>query len=312
LLPYAVDLDEQKIHVRAPNAVIFLCGGQCSLVSEPTPLSLRDAFLKIIDNPAIKDCELIQAEDITRLTIFSDCYGDILQFETDLAQITELILLFCESPGSLAELGAFSAIKDIAERLLVIIRNKHWIENSFIKLGPLRSLINNHGNNSVCVLDDEDIGIREDSVQSVRIDILKQRLQEPLRLRLEVNREPTTFDPGRPGHVIKLIVGLIQEYGALTIEEITSLLLALQVNNQQARIKSYLLCAKSVEWIVETRKGTKDYFIARNLPDAVTLRLKESAKIKNKKRRRTLIREHWKKFDEPRYRGIIETFGVVP
>ena len=46
-------------------------------------------------------------------------YKDILKFETDIAQICDLIILFSESYGSAAELGAFSMIEEIARRLLV-------------------------------------------------------------------------------------------------------------------------------------------------------------------------------------------------
>src|SRR3954451_3527736 len=43
VLPFAEDLDAAKIHVQAPTAVVFLCGGQCSDIGVRIPLSLRDA-----------------------------------------------------------------------------------------------------------------------------------------------------------------------------------------------------------------------------------------------------------------------------
>ena len=217
MLPFAGDLDGDKIHVQAPSAVVFLCGGQCSPIGSPTPRSLRDAFLKILD-PPLRGRQLVQAEDISALSIFGSHYDDLLLFETDLAQVAELILLFCESEGSFAELGAFSMVEEIASRLMVVVRDKHWVSDSFIKLGPLRALEKRHGASSVYVLDDEDIGMRGASAAHVNLDILKARLQEPLERRLAQTREPTTFDPGRGGHRIKLMVGLIQEYGALLLE----------------------------------------------------------------------------------------------
>jgi len=117
VLPYSEDLDAEKIHVQAASDVIFLCGGPFSNLSIPTPLSLRDAFLKILDYRPLRDKVLIQAEDITQDYAFFDYYDNILDFETDLAQIVELIILFCESEGSLAELGAFAMIDEIAQRL---------------------------------------------------------------------------------------------------------------------------------------------------------------------------------------------------
>jgi hypothetical protein len=100
VLPYATDLDAEKIHVQAPSNIVFLCGGQISSISEVTPLSLRDAFLKILENPVLRGRDLILAEDITQNISFFEKYSDILEFETDFAQIVELIILFCESEGS--------------------------------------------------------------------------------------------------------------------------------------------------------------------------------------------------------------------
>jgi hypothetical protein len=309
VLQFAGDLDAGKIHVQAPTAVVFLCGGQCSDISVSTPLSLRDAFLKIVDNPALRNRRLIQAADITMLSVFDEHYRDLLQFETDLAQITELIILFCESEGSLAELGAFAMVDEIAARLLVIIRDKHWNSDSFVKLGPLRSLENRHGSTAVYVLDDLDIGMRGASASEVKIDVLKDRLQEPLHSRLQKTREPTTFDPSRTGHVIKLIVGLIQEYRALTVDEIGGLLRKLNVDGSPSSIAAYLLCAEAVGWVVKKRKGSATLYFARNLPDAATLVMKEGAEMRDKARRRLLIRDHWRQTDVLRHLGISEVFG---
>lgn len=308
MLPYAGDLDGKKIHVQAPSAVLFLCGGQYSNISAPIPLSLRDAFLKISDNPATRGKLIVQAEDIKFADVFAEHYNDFLQFETDLAQITELILLFCESEGSFTELGAFAMVEEIASRLLVVVRDKYWSSDSFIKHGPLRQLENHYGEKSVYVLDDIDIGMRGNSAADVKIDVLRDRLQDPIVKRLR-NREATTFDLNRPGHIIKLIVGLIQEYGALTIDEILDLITIFGVSPKKSTVSGYLLCAETVNWIVKKRKGYTTFYIAANLPDAATLIFKEDAQIRVKTRRRILIREHWTKTDQNRHRAIQEVFG---
>lgn len=311
MLLLAEDFDPNKIHVEAPTQVVFLCGGSISDVSAKKPLSLRDGFLKIIDNPAVKNKQILLAEEVSRSSFFSEHYQDLLKFETDLAQITELILLFCESEGSLAELGAFATNVEISSRLLVVIRNKYWIEDSFIRLGPLKFLENAHGSGAVSVVEDLDLDIRGNSTEDLKIDVLKDQLQEPLRLRLEKTREPTTFDQNRAGHVIKLIVGLVQEYGALTAEEIVWILDQLGVNRNIETVRAYLLCAEAVEWIKKVRRGIRDYYFARDLKDAARFTLKEDAKEKNKLRRRAIIREYWQQNDASRYSGIKQIMGGV-
>lgn len=313
MLPFAEELDVDKIHVQSPSAVVFLCGGQYSDLSEPVPLSLRDGFLKILDNPVLRGKVIIQAEDITKLHIFSDAYDDVLQFETDLAEISELILLFCESEGSMAELGAFCVIQEIASRLLVIVRDRHWRgkgETSFIRLGPLRSLERKHGSNSIFVIDDTDVG-DVSSPGGIKINVLKDQLQSPLQLRLASTRDATTFNPERPGHVIKLIVGLIQEYGALTFSEVDELLLTINVYAPTPDLKGYLLCAESVDWITRRKKGLNEFFIANALPDAAVITTKTARALQNKLRRRLAIREHWKNNDPLRYSVITQFYGDI-
>jgi hypothetical protein len=220
VLPYAEDLDASKIHVQAASDVIFLCGGPFSDFSDSIPLSLRDAFLKIIDYEPLRDRVVINAEEITSSYSFPDHYDNILDFETDLAQIVELIILFSESEGSLAELGAFAMIDEIAQRLFVIVRQKHWVARSFIRLGPLKRIERKYDREYIFVIEDSDVGMQGDSAASVDKKALGALLETPLTVRLKKPRDPTTFDPTRSGHVIKLIVGLVQEYGALDVPEI--------------------------------------------------------------------------------------------
>jgi hypothetical protein len=312
-LPYSEDLDANNIHVQAPSDVIFLCGGRYSDISVAIPLSLRDAFLKIVDFPPLRDRILIQAEEVTAQFSFFDYYDNILDFESDLAQIVELILLFCESEGSLAELGAFATIEEIAQRLLVIVRQKHWNANSFIRLGPLRLIERKYGREFIYVVEDNDVGIEEDSVAKVDKNALASLLTAPITIRFQRLGEPTTFDAGRSGHVIKLTVGLVQEYGTLDLEEISFLLELLNSARTLKEIQGYLLCAESVGWLKKISKGTTDYFVAmKTRTDAANIQSKSSAKIKNKTRRRVLIRDHWRKTDELRHRSIAQIFGGSP
>jgi hypothetical protein len=309
-LPYAQDLDADGIHVQAASDVIFLCGGPYSDITELIPRSLRDAFLKINDYPPLKKRVLLLAEDVTRAYSFFDSYDNILEFETDLAQIVELIILFCESEGSLAELGAFAMIDEIAKRLFVIVRQMHWKVDSFVRLGPLRLIERKYSRDAICVVEDDDVGIKNHSTAQVDKNVLGALLQEQLTKQLQKPREPTTFDPSRSGHVIKLVVGLVQEYGALAASEIESLLQLLNATRPPKDIQSYLLCASAVGWLEKISKGPNDYFVAKKTRmDAATIPSKPNAEVKNKARRRLLIREHWKKTDTLRHKGIAQVYG---
>ena len=309
MVPFVEDLSVDKLHVQAPTEIIFLCGGPYTDIAETATASMRDAFLKVVAHPAVGKRDVVLAENFTRLSVFAAYYEDILEFETDLAQITELILLFCESAGSFTELGSFASIPEIAARLLVVIRDFHWKEDSFIKLGPLRYLIRLH-ERSVFVLEDEVVGITGDSVSAINLENFKTALDEPLRARLSEAKEPSTFDGGRAGHVIKLIVGLIQEYGALEASEILELLPLFGVHLDDRRLKAYLLCATTVDWVVEHKKGFRDFIVAKAETPAIHFIAKGGALTKNRVRRRLLIREYWEKNDPPRFRAIAQAVDL--
>lgn len=309
LPPFAEHLDADRIHVQAPAAVIFLCGGETSPLGDAVPRSIRDAFLKINDNPATRNRVLIQAEDINVFYLSRAAYTDFLKFETDLAQITELVILICESPGSLVELGAFSMLPEIAERLFVVMRNKHYAELSFVRLGPILSLQNRYGESTIYVLDDDDINIVNDSVVNIDKGALRDRLSGPISAKISQMRNPTTFDAGKSGHLIKLIVGLIQEYGALTVAEIEVILIYANVLRSQAEISAYLLCAEAVGWVKQEKKGLNTYFFALPGDDAAILVMKDGAPVKKKVLRRQMIRDHWKDVDPDRFRGIAKFLG---
>ena len=62
---------------------------------------------------------------------------DLLTFEEFLAEISDLIILFVESPGSFCELGAFAyADKLFSDKLVIVIDEQRKGEKSFIITGP--------------------------------------------------------------------------------------------------------------------------------------------------------------------------------
>ncbi|ALV28448.1 hypothetical protein APZ00_16385 [Pannonibacter phragmitetus] len=231
-------------------------------------------------------------------------YQDILTFEAHIAQISELIVLFSESFGSAAELGAFSMVPDIAHRLLVVIDDAHYNANSFISLGPIRAL-ENAFEASVCVLNRQDIGIANiRSVGDVKIDVLSSHMQAAIEAREATSKEHTTFDPTRPGHIIKFIVGLVQSYGALTVEEIETHLYCVDLPTSVDTIKNYLLCAEFADWIVQDKRGIKTYFTALDRKKALQFESRKDREKLEKMRWQAAVMEHWKACDATRFSSI--------
>jgi hypothetical protein len=58
--------------------------------------------------------------------------------ESDLALLADLVIVIVESPGTFAELGAFSLADPLRKKLLPIVDVKYRDQPSFISTGPLR------------------------------------------------------------------------------------------------------------------------------------------------------------------------------
>ncbi len=79
-------------------------------------------------------------------------YDDLLMFERDACHLARAVLLFAESPGSLAELGALAVDDSVIDRLVVVVQS-HYLQpekrQSFLCLGPIQRV---HSRSGRCVI----------------------------------------------------------------------------------------------------------------------------------------------------------------
>jgi hypothetical protein len=232
-------------------------------------------------------------------------YRDLLTLESDIAQIASLILVFSESYGSAAELGAFAMLPEISQRLLVVMDDKRYNENSFIKLGPLLSLSNSFGENAICVLNHGDLGIdRIDKLEKLDVGAFSYTIEQSISERIKGIPKHSTFNQKINGHVIKLIVGLIQWYGALTLEELEVALFCLNVECQKERISDFLLCAQFAKWIIADKRGVKTYYVAIAQIMAVKFHARPGKEMVSRIRWQAAIRDYWGVHDRHRFSCI--------
>ncbi|RVJ12584.1 hypothetical protein CN181_02970 [Sinorhizobium medicae] len=263
---------------------------------------MRAAYTQIYGRSSLKDYTTITPEEC-KIFAPDGNYQDWLSFESEFAQIVDLIVLFSESYGSIAELGAFAMVDEIALRLLVVMDDKNFNDSSFIKLGPVRRLVGEYGNSAVCVLDRKDINIQNiNNVSEIDLDNLAKNLVSAIDTRKKSYKERTTFNSERPGHLIKLIVGLIQHYGALTETEIDVLLFAMDLKVNRNKLLDYLLCATNANWIAKHKRGIEEYYCALpNTAPAVEYKLRKDIPFEDKDRWRARVSEYWKNEDPIRF-----------
>lgn len=107
-------------------------------------LSLRDYLCR--KKAASFRANIVFAETATQL--YRDTsYEDLISFEEDIARVASLVFIIAESPGSLAELGAFSMNATISENLRIIVQSQYAEAESFIRYGPVQKIRNGNDAN---------------------------------------------------------------------------------------------------------------------------------------------------------------------
>ena len=289
------------LRVHAPEQIVFLCGGAIS--PDLTPSMRRDAFRRaILTSPT--EYRVILAEEAQPLTTEAG-YKDLFKFESDIAQVVGLILLFAESAGSLAELGAFAALETVAPSLLAVLDDFHYRESSFIRNGPIRFLENEHGEEWVLVLDRKELGIDEHgSIAKLSLLPFMASVTSAVERRLRSRSRSSSFKNTNSGHAIFLLTGLCQEFGALTISEIKEYLTELGVRD--LRLENCIYCALTLRWIKRIRKGHQIFYVAIVDDPALEFTTVAWAPHRDKTRWRADIRAYWLKNEPVRIKAIAE------
>jgi len=124
--------------VNDSKRVIFICGKDKS-----DKESYRYKISKILEQHA--KYQLAYPEDLFEDLLEGQANNSLLSLEAQLAEAVDLIILIPESPGSFAELGAFSMIKGLSAKMLVLRQGRYKSDKSFINHGPIRLVKSSRG-----------------------------------------------------------------------------------------------------------------------------------------------------------------------
>ena len=109
--------------------VVFLCGAN---KSQP-----RDDLREFLARKSKPKMLVFYADTVwERIAELED--RTALELEAELAAMADVVVIVVESPGTFAELGAFSLSDELRKKLLPIVDAKHRTANSFLASGPLR------------------------------------------------------------------------------------------------------------------------------------------------------------------------------
>ncbi|MEO6390669.1 MAG: retron St85 family effector protein [Pyrinomonadaceae bacterium] len=121
-------LKADKYRFKSLKPLVFLCGGR-----GPGPRDQIYAYLR----KYWPDLHVFYAEKVWDV-IASQGHLNALQMEETLAEMADMLVIIVESPGTFAELGAFSLSEPLRTKLLPILDIQFEGDDSFINTGPVK------------------------------------------------------------------------------------------------------------------------------------------------------------------------------
>lgn len=250
-------LNPDSTRVVALPERIWVFGGQCEPVRSEPPLSLRDSFWRLsfdAISPKSWCAQLDRPENHEGWWRFSG-YHDLLEFERDACYLSLAVLLFPESPGSHAELGALAVDPAILPRLHVIVPSRYLNDDkrqSFLFLGPITRVERSGkrcviGNGSTRNLSGEDFETITDSIDAWLPSV----------------RRSETFNPNNPTHRLLLIADLTDLLLVTKYAELIDLLLRFGVTLGKEEIEKAAKLLDFFELLKLDFRGEEPFLVRR-------------------------------------------------
>ncbi|WP_348678948.1 retron St85 family effector protein [Alcanivorax profundi] len=232
---------------------IFVCGGKVD-IKEPVPPSFRDRFFSYTaKNFSIIHESLVLAEDFKDY-FKNNAYPDLLVFEEEIANISSLVILFLESPGSLVELGMFCTKENLYKKLVIVAPQEEiQSEDSFIYLGPLENIERKcQGSVFICPW--------PSASQNEYDDNHLYNLSTSINNKLKNISKSQKFDTKNSGHVAFLIYEIITICFPITISEIELALEAIEVKASYSEVARHLYLLSKLTFIKMYPYGGYKYY----------------------------------------------------
>lgn len=309
LLTFAQSVKVSTCRVRTANtpSLIFLCGGPPKNPRSPKNYrSVRDYFFRYVKThkPTLAP-RLRLAEDIGRW-LDHERFTDLLEVENYIADLAEIIILFVESPGSIAELGAFSALKTVQPKVLAVV-NKTFEGPSFITDGPVRHL-RELGSAVYEYLWNPALKRLNDRSNIEVFNELSEELCDVLRHREDAQLKEPTLDLKSHGHTMLMVADLIDIAFAATMTDIQECLLALEREVDKSTLHKYLFLLEDLN-IIRKEYLNRSFYISGGGAPYIAYDFKVGAQLKDRERAKVLIRSN---LDQTRKRILKRYLGQQP
>lgn len=272
-------LDLSKARIKAFEGFVLLCGGASGNEAHPVR-SVRHLIQTELTNGRHSElASRVRLAEETKDWFHGGVYSDLVTFEEHLAGLSAVVVLVVETAGSIAELGAFSVSDPFIDRLLVIVSQDHYDQDSFIRLGPIQK-IENAARESVLVYDwhERAVGGRlTENFELIRTELAD--VVSRIRDYVSPSDREHVFRANEPSHVMSLICELCDLFGALNESDIAAFLAQLSIDIDGKQLAQYLFLLQKCQMLFIKAKGHGRYFYVQDWSSRVSFSFLEGARF---------------------------------
>jgi len=283
--------------LNTPNFV-FLCGGRTQ-GSGPF-LSGRDYFNRYVNANDAKLAERVKLAETINDWFDQNTFSDLLELEAYLADLSDLIILFVESAGSIAELGAFATSDILHPKTLAVLNSVHARERTFIADGPVRriktvdeAMILRYEWNDQNLADTATLTEFEDMSKDL-VQLLVKRATESARVR--------KLDVTSHGHIMLLIADLVELIGITIATELIECLSEWGIPVDRLRLQKYVYLLKHLHLITTQSNASQTYYLSKASAGFIHYAFIPNTVARDRARIKSLIRQALTSRDERRTR----------
>ncbi len=256
-------VDIGKLRVARPSNIIFFCGGPRNPDENAEPYSARDFILRklLINRPDIYG-RLYYEESM--LEWFRDGhFTDLLSFEKHISEISSIVFLIAESPGSFSELGTFANEPSINEKLIVMISNENDDDTTYLALGPIKYL-REIDEAKVIAYDwaSEFHSGASPKIATGDLEEIWKNVVESVEDYENSSSIERQFQCDTQGHISLLIIDLLCIFGALTHNELLKALSIFVKGFERSDLQRHLFLLEKMDLTFSKQRGQK-YYLAR-------------------------------------------------
>ncbi len=267
-----------------PN-LVFLCGGATH--NDPQSYeSARDYFHRHLKKNHPSLIKRVRLAEVINNWFDHDIFSDLLELEEYIAALADLIVLFVESPGSIAELGAFATSNLLRPKTLAIVSSTYKQTGTFIADGPVRRL---EKENLVRYFDWDPKTINDQETLEALND-MSEELAQFLIDREKLGVTEQRLDRESHAHTMLLMADLIDILGITTETEITQCFKGWGYELDRRHLTQYISLLEHLKIIKLLPYSTQKYYVSRVASTYIRYDFNPGATLRDRERATSIIR----------------------